>query len=227
MKIHCIFILAVCFAVFSCKEKAAITDFGAPTDHVHAGQEMRAYKNLAFKGWLVTAPDGGLIGISVEIYNLSKDTPLEMRSEPDCIPIGAVLADRVVNHKIHVGVGKILLRKNAQPSTSRNGAAQEIKWTMPPSSVKCYFIPIRSLVRKLPAEDRVGPCDLSIHMNAYPDWIGTTMFHPPFQPLDFVEVFITKQALEMDPVQALKKALAASGAVDETHFTMPQVDETK
>ena len=85
---------------------------------------------------------------------------------------------------------------------------------------------MRFFIRQMPTVDRIGPCTFSVHVNAYPDWIPQPIFEPPFVPLYF-EVFVTKQALELDPVTALKETLAASGEVDETHYIKPRINPIK
>ena len=225
MNFRFLFVLAVTVAVFACKKEPAITDFAAPGDRKHAEEEMRTYKNFTYKGWLVTAPDGGVVGVSVELYNLSNTTALKMRSAPDCIPIGVVVNEW---EKIHVGVWKVDLHNAVVPASATSSKKlSKVKWKIPPSSVKRYFIPMRSLIREMPNGHRIGPCNLAVHMNAYPDWVPEGLMEPPFVPLGFVQVFVTKQALEADPIKALKEALAASGEVDESHYIKPQIDGVK
>ena len=136
VKIKILVILAMSFAVLSCKKRAVLTDPGGPKDHEHPGQEMQAYPKFefAYKAWLVAASDGGVIGISVELYNLSGNTPLKLRSAGDCIPIGVVIRDR--NNPLGkglVGVGGIKLHSApattvAQPSEKK----PNVIWAIPP-----------------------------------------------------------------------------------------------
>lgn len=192
----------------------------------HNGQEAVAYKNLGYKGWLVTSPDGGVIGISVELFNLSKTASLKMRSDPDCIPIGVVL--NCPNDELTIGLGGVPLSGVASVNTHPIKKTPLVHWEIPPSSAKRFYIPIRPLLQRPPKADRARQCYLTISLNAYPDWLpGEVFFEHPLPGLGFREVFVTKQALEIDPEHALKEALEASGEVDASEYITPKVPKNE
>ena len=237
MKLHVLILLAAALTGTSCKKPDDSGAFHHPTSFSfdqnipfgvskHPGQEAVAYKNLGYKGWLVTSPDGGVIGISVELFNLSKTATLKMRNQPDLIPIG--VAFNCPNEELTIGIGGVPLSGITAVNTQPLKKTPLVHWEIPPSSAKRFYIPIRPLLQGLPTMDRVKQCYLMIRLNAYPDWIpGEVFFEHPLPSLGFQKVFITKQALETDPDQALKEALAASGGGDASEYIRPAIPKVQ
>lgn len=186
----------------------AADELPPPRTEARFGEELTATdKTFRYRAKTILAADGGLIGVWVEVANLSEKAPLQLRSHGP-IPFGIVLADS--NGNIIVSGAKF--STDGKPIQDRaNQRATDAgleEWELPPSGSKGYLISIKALLPTPLATERKGPLILQVRANAFPQWVRRDIWEHPYGTLDF-KVFLSKAALGADPQQSLREAQSA------------------
>ena len=228
MKIHLLALLIAAFPLPACKKQ---TGAHQPTFAINGARfsergfdpkETLVKGDLAYSAKLILSSDGGVVGVTLDLFNLSRVNPLKMRSAPDCIPMGVALQGP--NGELLFSAAEVLIYGDIPPLTmNRPENKRDIEWQIAPSSAKRYYIPIRLLAKDLLLPERIGPCYLTVSLSTIPESIPDVLLDSRLSPFQFAYVYLTREALEIDPEQALKEALAASGDVDASNYIRPVI----
>ena len=163
------------------------------------------FQNFEYRVRLLSAEDGGVIGICLQIVNKSAKKRLVMR-RPEGYPAVAIsLYDSEGNDIFDDRV--VEPPKDKAPAKSPGRKKQDlIEWKLDPLSSERYFVSLRDLLKTLPKAKRYTGCLLHVYVLTISSAVPPS-FESPLPPQVFHDVIVTRDALETDATKAYKHAL--------------------
>ena len=201
---------------------------GLLTVPVHAAQssndhatftavEVGHYGNFIYRIRLLTADDGGLVGICLELLNESAKKPLTMRLPAASRPVAISLYNSEGDDLIERLVKQPDARKDAGSKDPNVGRV--IEWKIEPLGFERRFISLHELLGTLPTLDRNKGCTLYVYPLTVSSAVAPTL-EGPLPARLFTDVIVTRKALQLDAGKAYKSALiklkgrAKAGSLD-------------
>lgn len=163
-------------------------------------------QNMLYKVQLVTANDGGLIGIYCEIENASRKVPLVLQGPAEYIPVILLLTDADGANLIRRETVKRPSNRPVTDAKKLQSDTSMIEWRLPPGGRNAFFIPIRELLKSTSNTQPYRGCELLVLISATPRALPTFSYDHPLEPLLFNGVVITTEALRMNVSEAAIQA---------------------
>ena len=186
----CIAVAFVCFSGLVLPGLAEANDEGLPT-YSFQSIAWTLRENFGFQVGLLKGGDGGLIGLSLRLWNNSTETPLALRT------LGRFSTPFAAEIRINDGA-RIVARARMQRTTaSKEPSATQLEWTLAPRAVEYFFVPASEFFPSGFDPPITQNGKVWVYVTTQTKSVSFSLEHEPLR-LPYTEIMVTRASLALD-----------------------------